>query len=74
MSSRSQENVAACEDFILLVTEAHILAAAMTHLNMKYLDDVLSAVLIPENSGDLCSLDRRNIFIKATRSLVDNFF
>jgi len=62
-------NVAECEDFILLVTEAHVLADAMTHFNMKSLDDVPSAVLI----RDLCSLDRRNIFIKATHSLVDNF-
>ena len=42
--------------YYYVVTEAHILAVAMTHFNMKSLDDVSSAVLIPENS-DLCSLD-----------------
>lgn len=73
MIKEPKDNVAACEDFILLVTEAHILAAAMTVFNMKSLDDAPTTVHIPDNSEDLCSLQRRRNFTKATRSLVDTF-
>ena len=31
-----------CEDFFLLLTEAHILAAAMTNFGMESLDDTPS--------------------------------
>ena len=65
--------VAACEDFIVLVTEAHILSAAMTLFGMKNLDDHPTEEYFPEKSEELGSLQRRNIFILATKHLVHEF-
>ena len=39
---KDSKNVAACEDFILLLAEAHILAAAMTLFGMESLEDTPS--------------------------------
>ena len=61
-----KENEAACEDFMITVTEAQILAAAMEIFEM----DSLSGT----PSGELDSLQRRNIFILATRQLVEKYF
>ena len=62
-----KENEAACEDFMITVTEAQILAAAAMEI---FEIDSLSGT----PSGELDSLQRRNIFILATRQLVEKYF
>ena len=64
--------VHACED-IVLVTEAHILSAAMTLFGMKNLDDHPTEEYFPEKSEEFGSLQRRNLFNLATKHLVDEF-
>ena len=43
-----KNNVAACEEFFLLVVEAHILAAAMSVFSMANLTDVPSKTFFPD--------------------------
>ena len=66
-----KQNEAACEDFMITVTEAHILSAAMTLFKMESLTDVPDKSFFPEGSSDLDSLQRRNIFMLATLHLVE---
>ena len=65
-------NVAASEDFILLVTEAHILSAAMTVLKMKSLDDTPSHDMF-KIPADADSLQRRDVLLKAANLVADSF-
>ena len=53
-----KQNEAAWEDFVITVTEAHILSAAMTFLKMESLTDVPDKSFFPEGSSDLDSLQR----------------
>ena len=68
-----KENEAACEDFMVTVTEAHILAAAMEMFDMDSLTDTPSTKFFPEGSSELDSLQRRNILLLATRQLVEKY-
>ncbi len=63
----------ACEDFFLLVTEGHILTAAMTVFGMESTEDSPSTAFCPEGSSALDSLERRSILQTATRKVVDKF-
>lgn len=65
------KNVAASEDFILLLTEVHIVAAAMTVFGMESVDDKpsLSMFNITNENG----LERRKIFGRATDLIVQKF-
>lgn len=64
------KNFTANEEFFDLVTDAHILCAAMKVLNMKTLDDTPSTEFFPSNAMELDSLQRRNILLKAVRGSV----
>ena len=66
------DNVAASEDFIQLVVEAHILAAAMTVFNMKTLDDLPSHEMF-NISSEADNLRCRDVLLQATSLLVDMF-
>lgn len=65
------DNVAACEEFFLLLTEAHILAAAMTLFSMKTLEDTPVHEVFCSDSAD--SLQRRNSLIEAANLIVEKF-
>ena len=45
-----KDNVSAVQDFYTLVTEAHIVAAAMVHLHMDSLDGEPAGVAVPTES------------------------
>lgn len=70
---KPMDDLAASEDFIVTVVEAHILTAAMTLFGMKNLQDRPCEELFPVESEDLDSLQRRNILMLATKQLVDTF-
>ena len=65
-------NVAASEDFILLVIEAHILSTAMTVLKMNSLDDTPSHDMF-KIPADANSLQRREVLLKAANLVIDSF-
>ena len=54
----TKKNVVACEDFMLLLTEAHILAAATTLFGMESLEDTPSHEMF-NVSEETDSLQRR---------------
>ena len=66
-----KDSVAACEDFFLLLTEAHILAAAMTNFGMESLDDTPSSLLFPEVSKHLSSVEHQNVLMVRSQNLFD---
>ena len=66
-------NEAACEDFMLTVTEAHILASAMELFEMETLTDSPSKQFFPDGSTELDSLQRRNILFLAIEQLVEKY-
>ena len=67
------DNLDGCEDFIVLVTEAHILSAAMTLFSMENLEDRPSMTFFPNESEELDSIQRNNLIVLATKHLVDTF-
>ena len=63
-----KENEAACEDFMVTVTEAHILAAAMEMFEMNSLTmQYPFHKIFPEGCCEVDSLQCRNILLLATR-------
>lgn len=68
-----KNNVAACEEFFLLVVEAHILAAAMSVFSMANLSDVPSKTFFPDGSDDLDSLQKRQLLMVAVQAITDKF-
>ncbi len=67
------KRVAACEEFFLLVAEAHILAAAMEVFEMSSLQDRPSMQLFTEESRELDPQQRRNIFLSGIQKIVHRF-
>ena len=69
------DDVNACEDFFMTVTEGHILAAVMQEFGMSSLEDTPSHMLFPEDSYSQDPLQRRDLTVKAleyvVRKLVD---
>ena len=63
--SDSKDNEAACEDFMLTVTEAHILASAMELFEMETMTDSPSKQIFPDGSTELDSLQQRSILFLA---------
>lgn len=53
------DDLAACEDFVITVIEAHILSAAMTLFDMKSLGDRPCEKFSPKESESLNSLQRK---------------
>ncbi len=83
---KPMDNLDACEDFIVLVTEAHILSAAMTIFNMNSLDDRPSMMFPPppppsptphppppDKSEDLTADQQTRLVLLAIAQLVDTF-
>ena len=68
----TKKNVAACEDFILLLIEAHILAAAMTLFGMESLEDTPSHEMF-NVSEETDSLQRQDILLKAADQIVSSY-
>lgn len=64
---------AACEDFMLTITEAHILTCAMELFEMETLTDIPSKRFFSDGSSELDSLQRRNILLLATKALVEKY-
>ena len=70
---KPSKSVAPCEDFFLLVAEAHILEAAMNLFSMNSLDDTPSEEFFPAQSVELDSLQRRRILLDALHKLLRRF-
>ena len=71
--SEPKNNTSACEDFMLTVTESHVLAAAMDHFSMDSLTAEPSREFFPLESKGLDSLQRRNILMLQMETLVHKF-
>ena len=67
------KSVALCEDFFLLIVEAHILAAAMELFCITSLDDTPDSKFFPEGSAEKDSLQRLNVLVPALRRLTKDF-
>ena len=66
-----KESFTACEDFFLLVVEAHIVSAALKCFDMSTVDDSPCKSLFPEGSSDLDDKQRRNVMMLAVSRVVD---
>lgn len=66
-----KKDVAATEEFFLVVVEAHVLAAAMTMFGMKALDDQPSQTRFLPGSSDLNRLQRRKILLLSAHDIVN---
>ncbi len=66
-------DVNASEDFFVSVTESHILAAAMTLLEMTSLDDEPSEKYFPAKSSELDPMQRRQLMLLAANDVIGNF-
>ena len=71
--SDPKDNEAACEDFMITVTDAHVLACAMELFEMDTLTDVPSNKFFPDGSSELDSLQRRDILLLAAEHLVEKY-
>lgn len=67
------DDVNACEDFFMTVTEGHILAVVMEEFGMSSLEDTPSCTIFPEDSADFDPLLRRNLTMKALAKVVQRF-
>ena len=67
------DNVNACEDFFLIVTEGHILAATMQVFGMTSLDCKPCNTYFPEGSSELDPLQRREVLLQAVNKVVTKF-
>ena len=67
------KNYTANEEFFTLVTEGHILCAAMEVFGMRSLNDQPSTTYIPDGSSQLDPLQCRSILITAVQAIVDKF-
>ncbi len=70
---KPMDNLDACEDFIVLVIEAHILSAAMTIFKMNRLDDRPSMMFSPDKSEDLTADQQTRLVLLAIAQFVDTF-
>ena len=71
--SDPKDNEAACEDFMITVTDVHVLACAMELFEMNTLTDRPSNKFFPDGSSELDSLQRRNILLLAAEQLVEKY-
>ena len=70
---KPEKRVTPCEEFFLLVTEAHICAVVMQVFSMSSVTDSPSTVLFPEGCTNLKPLQRWNVLKLATSSIVEQF-
>ena len=69
-----KSNIAACEEFFLLVVEAYILLAAMEVFEMSTLDSTpANTKLFPEESSQLDSNQCRSVLLLAVREIIEKF-
>ena len=73
MVSQPKNSFTPCEDFFLLLAEAHIVAAALKVFKMSSVDSTPCTTLFPEGSSDLDSLQRRNVLMLAVNDIVEEF-
>lgn len=74
VTKKPKDAVAPCEEFFSLVTEAHIICAAMTTFGMQSVaDKPVNSDLFPDDCADLPPDKRRNILVLAARKIVDSF-
>lgn len=66
-------DVAASEDFFLLVVEAHIVSAAMTLFGMASLDDDPCETYFPSGVSELDTLQRSKVIQMAVNDVIDKF-
>lgn len=67
---KPDKSVTACEEFFLLVVEAHICSAAIKLFDMKSLDDVPSSKHFPENCKDLPPDKRWTLMNSAIKGII----
>lgn len=67
------KNMNACEGFLDVVVEAHIVSAAMTVFGMQTVDDKPDETLFPNNFSKLDTMQQRKVLLLATRSVVEKF-
>ena len=67
------DDVNACEDFFMTVTEGHILAAVMQEFQMSSLEDTPSCSIFSEDSADFDPLLRCNLIVKALQKVVHKY-
>ena len=63
----------ACEDFFLLVVEAHIVSAVLKCFEMSSIDDTPSKSFFPEGSSNLNELERKNVMKLAIATVIEKF-
>ena len=69
-----KSNIAACEEFFLLVVEAYILLAAMEVFEMSTLDSTpANTKLFPAESSQLDSNQCRSVLLLAVREIIEKF-
>jgi len=68
---KPSKNVTACEEFFILVVEAHILSAAMQAFGMTSLDDKPN--IFPDTVFELNTLEQRHVLLEAIRCSVGAF-
>ena len=66
-------NVTASEEYFLLVTEAHIVTAAMTLFQMDSLEDRPNPLFFPEGCEELPKSDCRTVFLHAAGKVLTKF-
>lgn len=70
---KPEKSVTACEEFFLLVTEAHICALAMKMFGMTKFDDTPSSTHFPEKCTNLTSDDRWKLMQLAIEEMVNSY-
>ena len=66
-------NVTASEEFFLLVTEAHILTAALTVFQMESLDDTPKSHHFAQNCSNLNSAEQVSLLLHAANDFLNKF-
>ncbi len=71
--SSPQENLAACEEFYLLVVEGHILSAVFTVFKMNGFDDTPSVDFFPESFATASPSEQKSTFVRACTEVVNRY-
>ncbi|SMN01458.1 hypothetical protein SPONL_2037 [uncultured Candidatus Thioglobus sp.] len=64
----------ACEDFLILVVECHIIAATMKMLGMSSVHGIPISQYVPSGTSTLPADQRRKILNRVTGDLMDKYF
>ena len=67
------KNMNACEGFLEVVVEAHILSASMSIFGMHTVDDKPSETFFPDGVFKLNTLQQHRVLLLATRTVVEKF-